>query len=201
MTRVARRCAGFLLLLGLGAGVTPLTGQTALLLFKDGRVLVTTTVPLRIPAGRSVQRFSLDEHDPSSLMALDPGVVLSEVRYPAATDDANLYRRAVGRRLVFLRATGDTISAVVLDGTPFRFETPAGVSLSPPGEPLFPPELLGSGRTVEVTVEAPRPLERLRVSYVTTGAPWAAGYSLLIHSETAAITGAASLRSGPTDTV
>ncbi len=194
MRNFEARCTG-LLLLGLGSGAAALPAQTALLLFRDGRVLVSTTVLLRIPAGRSVQRFSLDEHDPSSLNALDPGVVLSEVHYPSVTEDAKLYRRTVGRRLVFRDAAGDTVSAVVLDGTPFRFEMTAGVSLSPPGEPLFPPELLESGRTVEVTVETQRPLERLRLSYVTTGAAWSAGYSLLIRNGTAAINGAASLRS------
>ena len=184
-----------LLLVGLGTGASRLSAQTSLVLFKDGRVLVTSTVPLRIPAGRSVQRFPLDEHDPSSLFALDPGVVLSEVHYPGVSDDAKLYRRSVGRRLVFRSVTGDTVSAVVLDGTPFRFEMAAGISLSPPGEPLCPPQLLASGRTVEATVESQRSLERLRLSYVTTGAAWSAGYSLVIRDGTAAISGAASLRS------
>jgi hypothetical protein len=176
-------------------GASVLSAQTSLLLFKDGRVLVNTSIPLRIPAGRSVQRFPLDEHDASSLVALDPGVVLSEVHYQGPTDDAKLYRRSVGSRVVFRNANGDTVSAVVLDGTPFRFEMAGGISLSPPGDPLFPPQLLGSGRTVEATVEAQRALERLRVSYVTTGAAWSAGYSLVIRDGTAGISGAASLRS------
>lgn len=183
--------------LGLGAASPgALPAQTHLLLFRDGRVLVRQTLPIRLPAGRSLQRFSLDEHDPGSLVAIDSGVAVVEALYPHIIDHSGLLRRAVGRRLVFRRQpSGDTVSALVLSADPFRFELPGGVSLNPPGDPLFPADLLGRGRTVEATFESARPLERVRVGFVTDGITWAAQYSLLIRGATAVVSGNAALRS------
>jgi hypothetical protein len=88
------------------------------------------------------------------------------------------------------------VSALVVGADPFRFELPGGISLNPPGDPLFPPDLLGRGRAVEATFESTRPLQRVNLAYVTNGATWSAQYTLLIRGGTAAVSGSASLRSG-----
>jgi hypothetical protein len=194
-TAVANRTIAALLVLA-SAGPGVLAAQTELLLFRDGRVLVRQSLPIRIPAGRSVQRLSLDQHDPSSLMALDSGLVLLEALYPHTINLASLYQRVLGRRLIFRRQpAGDTVSAVVIGTDPLRFGLPWGVSLTPPGDPLFPADLLGPGRTVEATFETPRPLDRLHLAYVTSGAGWSAEYSLVIHGDGSTVSGTASLHS------
>jgi len=184
------------LLIVASAGAGAAAAQAEVLLFRDGRVLVRQSLPIRIPAGRSVQRLSLDQHDPSSLMVLDSGLVLVEALYPHTIDLTSLYQRILGRRLIFRRPpAGDTVSAVVIGTDPLRFGLPWGVSLTPPGDPLFPADLLGPGRTVEATFESAHPLDRLHLAYVTSGASWTAEYSMVIQGDGATVSGTASLRS------
>jgi hypothetical protein len=185
--------AALLSLPSVGAAV--LQAQTELLLFKDGRVLVRESFPIRIPAGRSVQRFSLDEHDPGSLMVLDSGLVLVEELYPHTINPVSLYGRVLGRRLIFRRQAGDTVSAVVVGTNPLRFGLPGGISLTPPGDPLFPADLVGPGRAVEATVESTRPLDRIHLAYVTNGASWDVEYALVIRGAGSTVSGTASLHS------
>jgi hypothetical protein len=178
------------------AGYAPAPLQSDLLLFKDGRVLVRQTMPVRIPAGHSTQRLSLDQHDAGSLAVLDSGVALVEARYPYSIDVSSLYRRSVGRRLAFRRAGGtDTVSARIVGVDPIRFEVAGGVTLTAPGDPVFPPDLVGAARTVEATLDSPRPLDALHLGYLTSGATWSAEYSLVYRAGRALVSGSASLKS------
>ena len=55
----------------------PLTAQTSLTIYNDGRVLVRRSVQANVPKGASTQRLSLGALDPSTIFSLDPAGTLT----------------------------------------------------------------------------------------------------------------------------
>ncbi|HEY9517919.1 MAG TPA: hypothetical protein VIQ98_01615, partial [Gemmatimonadales bacterium] len=185
--------AGFAVL----GSARPAPAQSSLVVYSDGRILVRRIVPVAIPAGVSRHRVEFDQFDPGSLVALDSGVTITDVRYPRLVNEEALYRASLGRRLVFqLENARDTISALVVGEDPPRFDMGGGqIRLDPPGTPLFPRELTGSARPTDIVVESRRALPRLALAYVSSGVTWKAEYSVIISGASALVSGRMVLRS------
>ncbi len=104
------RSARALLMAGVLAG--PLSAQTSVTIYNDGRVLVRREVAAAVPKGASSHRVALGSLDPASIFALDSGVAITRLTYDGATDEGSVLRRSVGRRVVFrLPESKDTLSA------------------------------------------------------------------------------------------
>jgi hypothetical protein len=87
--------------------------------------------------------LQIDGLDPATLFSPDTTVTVASatVRYPSAASDG--LARAVGQTLAFVRGKGDTIRATVVRVDPPQYRLADGrLLLSPPGEALFPPELV-----------------------------------------------------------
>lgn len=175
----------------------PARAQSSLVVYSDGRILVRRIIPVAIPAGVSRHRVEFDQFDPGSLVALDSGVTITDVRYPRFINEEALYRASLGRRLVFqLENARDTISALVVGEDPPRFDMGGGqIRLDPPGTPLFPRELTGTARSTVITVESRRAVPRLALAYVSSGVTWKAEYSVVLAGTSALVSGRIVLRS------
>jgi hypothetical protein len=178
-----------------------LAAQTSLTIYSDGRVLERRMLELAIPAGRSVQRVALGPLDPSSLFALDSGVVLTGSSYDGAQDEPNAIRRAVGQKLTFLiRPATDsarTIEALVLGSDPERYQLASGrVVFERPGIPLFPADLVLARPLLALTVESDRARRSLGLGYLSSGASWRASYQVVLARNGARVTGSATVQAG-----
>ncbi|MEA2724189.1 MAG: hypothetical protein QOH59_1960 [Gemmatimonadales bacterium] len=178
-----------------------LHAQTSLTIYNDGRVLVRRTLPLSLPKGASSQRLTLGALDPATLFSLDSTVTLVGLSYDGAVDEASALRRSVGKRLVFRLPPGpsgarDTISALVLGVDPLRLQLPDGrISFTPPGAPLYPPEVVVAEPTASLSVRSAQSQDRIRLGYFTGGASWQASYQLVLGKADARVTGMAVLSS------
>src|SRR6266513_1805805 len=158
-------------------GATPAVAQTSLSIYRDGRVVVRRTILQALQQGRNTLTLRLEGLDPATLFSPDTAVsVVSATERAASTADDAL-GRAVGQTLSFVRAKGDTLRATVVSVNPPQYRLPDGrLLLGPPGEPLFPPELVRVGGEAVVALEATRARPRAEVAYVTQGASWEATY-------------------------
>jgi len=82
-------------LLALGAVAAPLSAQTSVTIYNDGRVLVRREVSVSVPKGSSSHQVTLGPLDPASLFPLDSGVAITRVSYDGATDEV---LRSLGAR-------------------------------------------------------------------------------------------------------
>jgi hypothetical protein len=175
--------------------------QTSLTIYNDGRVLMRRTLPVAVPRGSSVQRLTLGALDPATLFSLDSSVTLMGVSYDGAVDEGSALRRSVGKRLVFRLPPGpagarDTISALVLGVDPLRLQLPDGrITFTPPGIPLYPPDVVVAEPTANLSVRSAQGLEKLRLGYFTGGASWQASYQVVLGRADARVTGMAVLAS------
>ncbi|HEU4682485.1 MAG TPA: hypothetical protein VFS51_12095 [Gemmatimonadales bacterium] len=176
---------------------SPLSAQTSLTIYNDGRVLMRRTLPLTVPRGASTQRVTLGALDPATLFSLDSAVTIVGVSYDGAVDEVSALRRSVGKRLVFrLPESRDTLSAVVLGVDPVRLQLPDGrISFSPPGAPLYPPEVVVAEPAASLALRSTRAQERVRLGYFTGGASWQASYQVVLGAGDARVTGMAVLHS------
>ena len=180
----------------------PLTAQTGLTIYNDGRVLVRRTLPATLTAGTSNHRFSLGLLDPQSVFALDSGVAIVGSSYDESVDEVNTMRRAVGTTLKFLtgrmnNGLADTVSALVLGVNPERFRLADGrVTFQRPGLPLYPAELVLPDPTLALAIRSPNAQPALRIGYFTQGAAWNASYTVVLGKSGARISGLASIVSG-----
>lgn len=179
----------------------PLAAQTGLTIYNDGRVLVRRTLPLALGSGVSNHRLLLGLLDPTSLLALDSGVVVVGSAYDESVDEVNTMRRAVGQTLKFVtgrmqNGVADTITATVLGVNPERFRLASGqVVFNRPGLPLYPAELVLTDPTLAVAIRSAQSRPSLRLGYFTSGASWSANYSVVLGRGTARISGQASIPS------
>jgi hypothetical protein len=179
----------------------PLAAQTSLTIYNDGRVLMRRTLPVAVPRGASVQRLTLGALDPATVFSLDSSVTLMGVSYDGAVDEGSALRRSVGKRLVFRLPPGpagsrDTISALVLGVDPLRLQLPDGrISFSPPGIPLYPPDVVIAEPAANLSVRSAHALDKLRLGYFTAGASWQASYQVVLGRADARVTGMAVLAS------
>lgn len=173
-------------------------GQTSLSIYSDGRVVVRKTLPQGLQRGRNLLTLQIEGLDPATLFSPDSTVTVTSatVRYPSAQNDA--LARAVGQTLAFVRGKGDTLRATVVRVDPPQFKLADGrLLLSPPGEPLFPPELVRTTAEASLSVDAARGRPNTQLAYVTQGVTWEATYQAVIGAAGAAATigGAATVTS------
>jgi hypothetical protein len=171
----------------------PLSAQTSLTIYNDGRVLVRRTLQTAIPKGASTQRLTLGALDPATLFSLDSTLRIERVAYDGAVDEASVLRRSVGKRLVFrLSDPRDTVSALVLGVDPLRLRMPDGrISFQPPGLALYPSDLVVVEPTAIVSVQANRGQDQMRLGYFSSGASWQASYQVILGQADARVTGMA----------
>ncbi len=181
---------------------SPLHAQTSLTIYNDGRVLTRRTLPVAVPKGASAQRVTLGAIDPATIFSLDSSVTVVGLSYDGAVDEASALRRSVGKRLVFrLPPSGpsgsrDTISALVLGVDPLRLQLPDGrITFTPPGIPLYPPDVVVAEPTANLSVRSARAQEQLRLGYFTGGATWQASYQVVLGRSDARVTGMAVIAS------
>ena len=184
-------------LLALGVLATPLSAQTSVTIYNDGRVLVRREVAVAVPKGSSSHELTLGPLDPASLFPLDSGVAITRLSYDGATDESSALRRSVGRRVVFrLPESTDTLSAVVLGVDPLRLQLPDGrITFQPPGAAMYPAEVVVADPTAAVDLFSTRERKTLRLGYFTGGATWQASYQVMIGGRSARVSGLAVLES------
>ncbi len=184
-------------LLALGVLATPLSAQTSVTIYNDGRVLVRREVAVAVPKGGSSHKLTLGALDPASLFPLDSGVAITRLSYDGATDEASALRRSVGRRVVFrLPESTDTLSAVVLGVDPLRLQLPDGrITFQAPGAAMYPAEVVVADPTAAIDLVSNRERKTLRLGYFTGGATWQASYQVTIGGRSARVSGQAVLES------
>ena len=184
-------------LLALGVLAAPVSAQTSVTIYNDGRVLVRREVAVAVPKGSSSHKVSLGPLDPASLFPLDSGVAITRVGYDGATDEGSALRRSVGRRIVFrLPESKDTLSAVVLGVDPLRLQLPDGrITFQPPGAAMYPAEVVVADPSAAIDLFSTRERKTLRLGYFTGGATWQASYQVTIGGRTARVAGLAVLES------
>jgi len=184
-------------LLALGVLAAPLSAQTSVTIYNDGRVLVRREVAAAVPKGRSSHKVSLGPLDPASLFPLDSGVAITRASYDGATDEGSALRRSVGRRIVFrLPESKDTLSAVVLGVDPLRLQLPDGrITFQAPGAAMYPAEVVVADPTAAIDLLSTRERKTLRLGFFTGGATWQASYQVTIGSRTARVAGLAVVES------
>jgi hypothetical protein len=174
----------------------PLSAQTSLSIYRDGRVVVRRTLPQALQQGRNALTLRLEALDPATLFSPDTAVTVSSatVRYPSTATDA--LARAVGQTLSFVRAKGDTIRATVVRADPPQFRLSDGrLLLGMPGEPLFPAELVRSAPEAQVVLQAARARQRTELAYVAQGVSWEALYQVVLTGSRALVSGTATVTS------
>ena len=175
---------------------SPLAAQTSLSIYRDGRVVVRRTLPQALQQGRNALTLRLEALDPATLFSPDTTVSVTSatVRYPSTS--ANALAQAVGQTISFVRGKGDTIRATVVRADPPQFKLPDGrLLLSPPGEPLFPAELVRTSPEAQVVLDASRARQRTEIAYVAQGSTWEALYQVILVGTRAQVTGTATVTS------
>ena len=175
---------------------TPLSGQTSLSIYRDGRVVVRRTLPQALQQGRNALTLRLEALDPATLFSPDTAVSVSSatVRYPSTATDA--LARAIGQTLSFVRAKGDTIRATVVRADPPQFRLPDGrLLLGMPGEPLFPAELVRTSPEAQLVLDASRARQRTELAYVAQGVMWEALYQVILLGARCQVSGTATVAS------
>jgi hypothetical protein len=177
----------------------PLSAQTSLSIYRDGRVVVRRILPQALQQGRNALTLRLEALDPATLFSPDTAVSVASatVRYPSTPGDA--LARAVGQTLAFVRAKGDTVRATVLRADPPQFRLPDGrLVLGMPGEPLFPAEVVRTTPEAQLVLEAASARPRTQLAYVAQGVSWKASYQVILAGARAQISGTATVTSqGP----
>jgi hypothetical protein len=146
-TRAARAA------LAIGAlTAAPLSAQTSVTIYNDGRVLVRRDLEVQVPKGSSTHKVALGPLDPASIFPLDSSVAITRLSYDGATDEGSVLRRSVGRRVVFrLPESKDTLSALVLGVDPLRLQLPDGrITFQSPGAALYPADVVVSDPTASI---------------------------------------------------
>jgi hypothetical protein len=184
-------------LLALARAAAPLSAQTSITIYNDGRVLMRRELPAAVPKGASSHKVELGPLDPSSLFPLDSGVAITRLTFDGAPDEGSALRRSVGRRVVFrLPESEDTLSALVLGVDPLRLQLPDGrVAFQPPGAALYPADVVVADPTVSLDLRSTRSHPRLRLGYFTGGASWQSSYQVTLGGRTARVAGMAVLES------
>ncbi len=189
------------LVLAIAAAVMPLTAQTSLSIYSDGRVVVRRTLPQALQKGRNTLTLRFEGLDGATLFSPDTAVaVVSAVVHPPTDQNAAL-AAAAGQTLSFVRARAaggaDTMRAAVVRSDPPQYRLPDGrYLLSQPGEPLFPADLVRTGPEAAVALEAIQARPRTELAYVTDGAArWEVVYQVVLLSMRCQVSGTATIAS------
>src|SRR3989441_11311105 len=175
---------------------TPLAAQTSLSIYRDGRVVVRRTLPQALQQGRNNLTLRVESLDPATLFSTDTSVSVTSatVRYPSTANDA--LARAVGQTISFVRAKGDTLRATVVRVDPPQYKLSDGrLLLGPPGEALFPTELVRTSPEAQIVLDASRARQRTELAYVAQGMTWEALYQVVLTGAKAQVSGTATVTS------
>ena len=175
---------------------TPLAAQTSLSIYRDGRVVVRRTLPQALQQGRNAVTLRLEALDPATLFSPDTAISVTSatVRYPSTSNDA--LARAVGQTISFVRGKGDTVRATVVRVDPPQYKLSDGrLLLGPPGEALFPAELVRSAPEALLVLDAVRARQRTELAYVAQGMTWEALYQVVLAGAKAQLSGTATITS------
>src|SRR5438876_1181813 len=175
---------------------TPLAAQTSLSIYRDGRVVVRRTLPQALQQGRNNLTLRLEALDPATLFSPDTAVSVTSasVRYPSTANDA--LARAVGQTISFVRTKGDTLRATVVRVDPPQYKLSDGrLLLGPPGEALFPAELVRTSPEAQILLDASRARQRTALAYVAHGMTWEALYQVVLTGAKAQVSGTATVTS------
>ena len=201
--QMARRRPGRVwLLVGLALAGAPAIGpsghllaQTSVTIYNDGRVLVRREFAAKVPKGVSSHRLEIGRMEPSSVISLDPGVVLGEARYDADVGEQSVLRRAVGRKFEF--QTGypyGPLSATLLSVNPEAWRLDNGsIVFQRPGQLRYSEDMVVTHPVVELRVQAVQPRNSLSLAYFTSGASWQATYAVTLEGARARVDGLASI--------
>ncbi len=152
-----------------------LEAQTSLTVYQDGRVMVRRTLNVPVPRGVSTLPVDLGGRsaDPSTIVALDDGVEISGARVSAGTGASAALRRAVGQEIEWMTIRGDSgmrfVRGTLLSADPVAVRIDGRIVFSPPGIPAFPESLVSLAPRADITVDAARPQERLRLAWQLQG--------------------------------
>ena len=196
MHRVLSSAAALLLIASQAAA------QRSVTVYQDGRVMVRTSLPVRLAQGNSTHNLGLGFLEPGSIFSLDPEVAVTGASYDAAVDEQNTLRRAIGRKLVFetggLRnGVRDTVVAEVLGVEPEMYRLEDGtVTFQRPGRARYPFDLVLTAPTISLAVRSAAARDQLRLAWFTDGAGWNAAYQAVLARGSARITGQAQILPG-----
>jgi len=178
--------------------------ETSVTVYSDGRLLVRRTLPVALARGTNTVALDLGVRaaDPASFVSLDSSVQIRGIRVFGATGVDGSLRRSLGSDVVF--RVGADSAPRYLRGTLLSLEPPAVrtdgyVLYGLPGTPVFPDSMVQLQPRVEVTVEAARPANGLKLMYLSNGLSWSASYAVLLPrggAGQAAITGVAQIDNG-----
>jgi hypothetical protein len=186
-------------ILAITAGVMPLAGQTSLSIYSDGRVVVRRTLPQPLQKGRNTFTLKLEGLDGATLFSPDTAVAVVSAVVRPATDPGAALTAAAGQTLSFVRPRAgggaDTVRATVVRSDPPQYRLPDGrYLLSPPGEPLFPADLVRTGPEAAIAVEATQARPRTELAYVADGAArWEAAYQVVLLGARCQVSGTATI--------
>jgi hypothetical protein len=170
--------------------------------YQDGRVMVRSSLPVRLPQGASTHSLGLGFLEPGSIFSLDPEVAVTGASYDAAVDEKNTLRRAIGRKLVFetggtRNGVPDTVVAEVLGVEPEMYRLQDGtVTFQRPGRARYPFDLVMTAPTVSLAVRSTAARDQLRLAWFTDDAGWSAAYQAVLSRGSARITGQAEILPG-----
>ena len=185
--------------IGLATVPAILSGQTSLSIYSDGRVVVRRTLPQALQKGRNAVTVQFDGLDPATLFSPDTAVTVAgaTVRYPSSANDA--LGRAIGQTISFVSegvGRRDTVKATVVRVDPPQYRLADGrLLLAPPGQPLFPSELVRTTAEATLALDATRNRSNTQLAYVAQGVTWEATYQAMIGSGQASVGGAATVTS------
>ncbi|MGE5142757.1 MAG: DUF4139 domain-containing protein [Acidobacteriota bacterium] len=185
--------------IGLATVPAILSGQTSLSIYTDGRVVVRRTLPQALQKGRNAVTVQFDGLDPATLFSPDTAVTVAgaTVRYPSSATAA--LGRAIGQTISFVSAgvgRRDTVKATVVRVDPPQYRLADGrLLLAPPGQPLFPSELVRTTAEATLALDATRNRSNTQLAYVAQGVTWEATYQAMIGSGQASVGGAATVTS------
>jgi len=172
----------------------PLSAQTSLSIYSDGRVVVRRSFSQALQKGRNALTLTLEGLDPATLFSPDSAVTVSGVTLRNPTPRNEALARAIGQTLSFVRGKGDTVQAKVVRVDPPQYRLADGrLLLSEPGEPLFPSDLVRQTSEASLILDASRARQRTDLAYVTQGVTWQASYQAVIAGAQASISGAATV--------
>ncbi len=176
-----------------------LQGQTSLSIYSDGRVVVRRTLPQALQKGRNAVTVQFDGLDPATLFSPDTAVTVAgaTVRYPSSVGDA--LNRALGQTIAFVSegvGRRDTIRATVVRVDPPQYRLADGrLLLAPPGQPLFPSELVRTSPEATLSLDAAKNRPNIQLAYVAQGVTWEATYQAIIGGGQATVGGGATVTS------
>ena len=199
LSAISRQLSAFTVMGLVTATPSVLRGQTSLSIYSDGRVVVRRTLPQALQKGRNAVTVQFDGLDPATLFSPDTAVTVggATVRYPSSASDA--LGRAIGQTISFVSegvGRRDTVKATVVRVEPPQYRLADGrLLLAPPGQPLFPSDLVRTTPEATLALDATRNRSNTQLAYVAQGVTWEATYQAIIGSGQASVGGAATVTS------